>query len=453
MKTIDFKRANVYSLVMDLFYNLWVIILAGIIGFCGCQIYYLAFKKQTYTSSMTIAVNLSGYTTSATVTSLSRTIEICETYESALSSSTLKALVEEDMGEPMTGVVKVKQKGETNLIDISVTDVSSIKAYKTLKSIYKNYPKITEKSLSNIIVSVISAPFLPVSVSNPSASTTYSVVFGVLGALICTLLILFFSFMRDTVKNISDVDTMLECNLFGIVYHVNKRKRKIGLKNDGLLLNNPLIDYSFRNSFSEMAIKLEGVQRTKGVKSVVVTSIAENEGKTTVIVNLAIALANMGKKVVLVDSDLKLPAVYKFFRNVELKPENDISSYISGKSDYDTVLLHDHITNVSLVCGNQKHYNTAKTLGGENYKHLIELLCKDFDFVLIDTPPGGVAIDAETVCEFCDGMLFVVRQDFACVEAINDYVINIDSEKLIGCVFNDVSEFKISRNRIEDQFV
>ena len=112
-----------------------------------------------------------------------------------------------------------------------------------------------------------------------------------------------------------------------------------------------------------MAIKLEGVQRTKGVKSVVVTSIAENEGKTTVIVNLAIALANMGKKVVLVDSDLKLPAVYKFFRNVELKPENDISSYISGKSDYDTVLLHDHITNVSLVCGNQKHYNTAKTLG------------------------------------------------------------------------------------------
>ncbi|MBR4761729.1 MAG: AAA family ATPase [Clostridia bacterium] len=451
MKAIDFKKANAFSLVMDLLYNVWVIALAGIVGFCGCQIYYFAFKKQSYTSSMTIAINLSGYTTSATVTSLSRTIEICEIYESVLASSTLKAIVEEDMGAPMTGEVSVKQNEKTNLIDISVTDTSSQKAYETLKSIFKNYPIITENSLNNIIVSVISAPDLPVSVSNPNASRNVSIFFGFVGAFICTLLIMFFSFMRDTVKNISDVDTMLECNLFGTVYHVNKRKRKIGLKNDGLLLNNPLIDYSFRNSFSEIAIKLESVQRTRGMKSIVVTSIAENEGKTTVIVNIAIALANMGKKVVVVDSDLKLPAVYKFFKQIDIKPENDIISYIKGKSDYNSVVMHDHITGVSIVCGKSKHYNTAKTLSSDAYKELISRLYEDFDFVLIDTPPGGVAIDAETVCEFCDGMLFVVRQDFAYVEAINDYIINFDEEKLIGCIFNDVSELKIRRDKIEEQ--
>ena len=138
---IDFKKANAFTLVMDVVYNIWVIFLAGIIGFCSCQIYYLALKKQTYTSSMTIAVNLSGYTTSATTTSLSRTIEICETYQSVLASNTLKAMVEKDMGQKMTGIVTVKQKEETNLIDISVTDTSSQKAYDTLKSIYKNDQK------------------------------------------------------------------------------------------------------------------------------------------------------------------------------------------------------------------------------------------------------------------------------------------------------------------------
>ena len=171
MKAIDFKRANAFTLVMDVVYNLWVIILAGVIGFCACQIYYLAFKKQTYTSTMTIAVNLSGYTTNATSTSLTRTIEISETYQSVLSSNTLKAMVEEDMKQPMTGTVSVRQKGKTNLIDISVTDFSSQKAYDTLKSIYKNYPRITDNSFNNIIISVISSPFLPTSVSNPSAST------------------------------------------------------------------------------------------------------------------------------------------------------------------------------------------------------------------------------------------------------------------------------------------
>ncbi|MBO4693311.1 MAG: AAA family ATPase [Clostridia bacterium] len=446
MKTIDFKRANAFTLVMDVLYNWWVIILAGIVGFCGCQIYYLAVKKQTYTSSMTIAVNLSGYTTSATSTSLSRTIEISETYQSVLSSSTLKALVEKDMGQPMTGSVSVRQKEKTNLIDIAVTDISSQKAYDTLKSIYKNYPKITDNSFSNIIISVISAPFLPTSVSNPSASMAYSLVFGVLGALICTALILLISFMRDTVKNPSDVDDMLECKLFGSVYHVNKRKRKIGLKNDGLLLTNPLIDYTFRNSFSEIAIKLESIQRTKHMKSIVVTSVAENEGKTTIIVNIAISLAAMGKKVVIVDSDLKLPAVYKFFKQIEIKPENDIYSYITGTTDYESVVLHDKVTDVNIVCGTEKHFNSAKALGEENYINLLHKLEKDFDFVLIDSPPGGVAVDAETICEYCDGMLFVVRQDYVSVEAINDYIINIKSDKLVGCVLNDISELRSKKN-------
>ena len=449
MKAIDFKRANAFTLVMDVVYNLWVIILAGVIGFCACQIYYLAFKKQTYTSTMTIAVNLSGYTTNATSTSLTRTIEISETYQSVLSSNTLKAMVEEDMKQPMTGTVSVRQKGKTNLIDISVTDFSSQKAYDTLKSIYKNYPKITDNSFNNIIISVISSPFLPTSVSNPSASLAYSLVFGVVGALICTLLILLISFMRDTVKNPSDVDDMLECPLFGVVYHVNKKKSKIALENDGLLLTNPLIDYTFRNSFSEIAIKLESIQRTKGVKSIIVTSVAENEGKTTIIVNIAISLASMGKKVVIVDSDLKLPAVYKFFGQIDIKPENDIYSYISGKTDYESVVMHDKITGVSVVCGKNKHYNSAKALGKENYRDLLKRLRDDFDFVLVDSPPGGVAVDAETVCEYCDGMLFVVRQDFVGVEAINDYIINIDKEKMIGCVLNDVSEFK---NRNIDEF-
>ncbi len=450
---IDFKKANAFTLVMDVVYNIWVILLAGVIAFCSCQIYYLALKKQTYTSSMTIAVNLSGYTTSATTTSLSRTIEICETYQSVLSSSTLKAMVEKDMGEKMTGTVTVKQKEETNLIDISVRDTSSQKAYDTLKSIYKNYPRIADNSFNNIIISVISAPFLPTSVSNPSASLAYSLLFGVIGALVCTLIVLFISFMRDTVKNITDVDDMLECKLFGSVYHINKRKRKIGLKNDGLLLTNPLIDYTFRNSFSEMAIKLESVQRTRNIKSVVVTSVAENEGKTTVIVNIAIALAAMGKKVVIVDSDLKLPAVYKFFRQVPISPENDIYTYLSGGTDYESIVKHDDITDVSIVCGTNKHFNSAKILGTETYKQLIKRLNADFDFVLIDSPPGGVAVDAETIAECADGMLFIVRQDYVSVEAINDYVINISKDKLIGCVFNDIYEFKNKKKLIDEQVI
>ena len=453
MKKIDFKRINAFTLVMDVVYNLWVILLAGIIGFCSYQVYFLALKKQTYTSSMTIAVNLSGYTTNATETSLSRTIDISEIYQNVLSSATLRSMVEKDMGDTMTGTITVTQKGKTNLIDIAVTDTSSQKAYDTLNSICKVYPKITAKTFNNIIINVISPPFLPASISNPVASLAYSLVFGVIVAFVCTLLILLISYMRDTVKNISDVDDMLECKLFGSVYHVNKRKRKIGFKNDGLLLTNPLIDYAFRNSFSEIAIKLESIQRTKNIKSLVVTSVAENEGKTTVIVNMAIALAAMGKNVVVVDSDLKLPAVFKFFKHIPITPENDMYNYLSGEIGYESIINKDEITGVSIVCGANKHFNSAKVLGEDTYKQLIKRLTGDFDFVLVDSPPGGVAVDAETICECCDGMLFVVRQDYVSVEAINDYVINIDKDKMIGCIFNDIYEFKGKKDIITDETI
>lgn len=453
MRRIEPKRINAFTLVYDLLYNWWVILLAVIIGFCGCQIYYFAFKTQTYTSAMTISVNLSGYTTNATTTSLSRTIDIAETYKNVLDSDTLRILVEEDMGEPITGTIRVKQKPETNLIDISVTDASSEKAYKTLKSVYENYPKITENSFSNIIISVISGPYLPSSVSNPAASIAYSCLIGLMSAIICIAIILVISFFRDTVKNISDVDDLLECKLFGTVYHINKRKHRIDLKNDGLILSNPLIDYGFRNSFSEMAVKLESLQRTKHIKSVVVTSIAENEGKTTVIVNLAIALAAAGKKVVLLDSDLKLPAVYKFFRHITFKPENELLNYLKGKTDYQSILRYDKQTGVYFISGKEKTFDSAKVISGEAYQSLIKQLENEFDFVLIDTPPGGVAIDAETICDYTSGMLFVVRQDYVSVEAINDYIINIDNSKMLGCVFNDVSQLRVVRPAEEAEYL
>ena len=439
MRELKVSLINPFSLVDDLIRNWWVILLSAVIGFSGFQVYNSAFVVEKYTSTTTVAVNLSGYTDSATATSLSRTIEIAEAFQNVLKSSALIDVVEDEIGSKITGTLTAVQKSETNLIDISVTDVSPEKAYKTLKSVYENHHLLTDSAFSNIVISVVTPPSMATR-SNLMGIIINSCVCAFIMAVLCIIAILTLSYFRDTVKNTSDVEDLLDCKLFGKIDHVNKNSAKLKEKVIGLMMNNPLIDYKFSNCFREMAIKLISLKRTKNIKSIMVTSIAENEGKTTVSVNLALALAETGKKVILVDCDFKLPAVYKFFTNTPITDSQELAHYLKGDTDdYATTVRFDKNTSLYLTGGKKQYRNSSEIINSRRFANFVKLLEENYDFVIIDTPPGGITVDSEIASEKVDGLLLVVRQDFTEVEPINDYISNISSDKLLGCVFNNVS--------------
>lgn len=440
MREVKLKYFNAFTVLRDIIHNIWVIFLAAVIGFCGCQLYHGALAKTRYTSTMTVSVNLSGYTSEATVVTLARVIQITSAFQEVLQSPALVDILTGELGEPITGEITATQVNETNLINISVTDISPEKAYRTLTSVYKNYPKITDSVFNNVVISVISNPNMPSTWSNKRQLRNDSVRCAVIAAALCTLLIFVISYFRDTVKNVTDIEDMLNISVFGTAPHVNKRKSRIKKTNDGILLTNPLISSEYSEAFREMAIKLESLQRTKKIRSVAITSIAENEGKTTVGVNLAIALAELGKRVVLVDADMKLPAVYKFFDKNEAVPEKEFGDCIKGEiDDVMTVVRQDHRTGVYLACGQKGFSDSSELIQSKRFKDALGKLESKFDMVIVDTPPGGVAVDAEIMSENVSELLLVIRQDYVPVDVINDYLLNIDEENTLGCVFNDVT--------------
>lgn len=443
MKEISTKYINPFTLLIDLLRNWWVILLAAVIGFCSSQIYYSAYKIEKFTSTTTIAVNLSGYTDNATVTSLSRTIDISTAFQNVLQSSSLVDIVEEKLGEPLTGTVSAIQKTETNLIDISVTDISPEKAYKTLQLIYENYPVLTDSAFSNIIISVVTPPTMATR-SNYVLQLYKSVFTAFVFAVLCVVIILVISYFRDTVKNVSDVESLLDCKLFGTVNHINKNKAKSKDKLVGLMMTNPLVDYRFGNSFREMAIKLIGLQRKNQIKTVMVTSFAENEGKTTSSVNLAIALAEAGKKTLLMDCDFKLSSDYKFFKDSPVSKDGELASYLLGNGDYSQLVRYSKNYDLYLVGGKKQYRNSSEILNTARFSNLLKAFKEDYDFVIIDTPPAGIAVDSEIVSEKSDASILVVRQDCVTVEQINDYISDINEEKLLGCIFNNVSYLRES---------
>lgn len=441
MKNIELSKVNLYSVFRDLRINFWVIILAAFIGFFGSVTYFSYVHTSRYTSTMTVSVNLSGYTTDSTAVSLTRTVMIAEILDDVFQSDAMRDIVKKEQGTDDVGSISAVQLGETNLISVRVTDKSAEKAYNTLKSVYDNYPKIMNYVFSNVIIRVVENPMMPSGPSNAVSVRNTAVAYGLLAAIAMMGLIVVISYMRDTIKNPSDVEKELDTKLFAVVDRVKTLNRHLPKNKRNLAITNPLVGYKFSESFRRMAVKIESLKRTKGIKTVMVTSVAENEGKTSVSANIAIALAQNGNRVLVVDCDLKKPAIYHFFGGAERTAENDFHKYITEGGDITNYLKCDSETGIYTLDNIKPTPNSAEKLSTSRFKDTIKALKNEFDVIIIDTPPCGLTIDAEIVSTVADVTLLVVRQDFVRVADINDNIASFDKTYLAGCVFNDVINF------------
>ena len=439
MKKFDFSRFNLYTILRDILINWWVILLAVIVGFVGSFSYFTFLHKESYVSSMTVSINLSGYTSEATALSLARTVVIAENLDDVFQSNALRDVVEKDMGTSLTGEIKAEQIPETNLIRISVTDVTPSKAYDTLISIYNNYYKVTDYVFTNVIIRTVANPDMPGTTASAMSTMSYGIVFSILAGVLIVAIIVLLSFLRNTVKNASDVEKELDMKLFGTVFHVKKLSRDLPQAKRRLIITNPLIGPGFANSFKKMAVKIESLCRTKNFKTFMVTSVAENEGKTSASVNMALALAQNGHKVLLIDCDFKNPSVLRFFDDIDKSEEKDFFNLFGSAADVSWFIKQDPSTGLYII-GNSKAYNHSENiLSSSQFSSVFNQLKDMFDFVILDTPPCGMTVDAEILSNVVDAALIVVCQDVVDVSNINDHISNLDKCYLAGCIFNDVS--------------
>ncbi len=453
MRKITLTSLNLYTIVRDLLINAWVIVLALITGFVGSACYYSFLNTKTYSCGMTVSINLSGYTSEATALSLARTVVIAENLDDVFQSNALKDVVEKDLGEKLTGKIQAYQLEETNLVRITVTDTSPEKAYETLVSVYDNYYKVTDYVFTNVIIRTVVNPEMPLQPTGSISPIAGGVIFGLLSALIVTGIIILLSIMRDTVKNVSDVESELGTKLFATVGHIKPLGRDLPPSKRRMIVTNPLISPHFANCFRKIAVKLESMQRSKGVKTVMITSVTENEGKTSVAVNIAITLAQNGHSVLILDGDFKNPSVFRFFDNIENPEHADFYNYFNSATSLSQYIKREPLTGLSML-GNAKAYSgSAEILSSSQFSSVLEELKSMFDFVIVDTPPCGITVDAEIISNIVDVSLLVVRQDVVTVADINDQIENIDNGRLAGCIFNDVAVFGRREESIDGYYI
>ena len=144
------------------------------------------------------------------------------------------------------------------------------------------------------------------------------------------------------------------------------------------------------------------------VKIMSLTSCVPNEGKSMVSFNLAISMAETGKKVLFIDADLRKSVLIGRYKiNKAIK---GLTQYLSGVEQLDDVRYSTNVKNMDLILSGPVPPNPAELLNNEKFTELLETARKEYDYVIIDTPPIGQVIDPAIVAQQTDGVIFLISQ-------------------------------------------
>lgn len=434
---------ELHSLLKDITKNFWVVILCSLIGALGYYLINHASYKPMYTSTATLSVLNSGSVTASYATYTIST-EKANVLVNVFTEPTIKEAAAEYLEiDSFDGTVSARVLDQTNFIELQVTSNHPEKSYRLLNAIIKSHHKVSDKIFRNAGVTVISMPTVPISPSNYISNKDLSLVVAACATLSLALIIAL-SLMRNTVKKESDFNDKVESKLIATITHEDKRmtlrdmrqKKKKGL----LIHSNAFISLRFTENFHKIAAKLEHKKNQTNEKVFAITSVAENEGKSTCAANIAVSLADRGNKVILLDLDFKKPALYKIFSET-VKENGEISDLLSEKISFDDFAIRQFKkTSLYLAINTKADSSYRNYIESGSIVKLIDNLKKLYDFIIVDTAPLSLDASVTDIIGMVDKTLLIVRTDTVKVSAINDAITTVSkiSSNLAGCILNDI---------------
>lgn len=430
------------SLVRDVVRSFWAIILIAFVALMGIDVVEKSIYTPTYTSSAVLVIR-SKLGTGGVYDSFSTSAEMAEIYTSVFKQNSIKKLAAENIGlDSFEGTIVTSVSNGTNLLNISVKAADPELAFKLLKSVLEVYPEVSEAVFTNAVLDILSEPKMPTRPSN-SRLTVYRKHIIVLAMLFEGGMIVLLSLLRGTVKEEKNFSDKVDAKLIGSVSHEKthlSKEERFKHKKRAMLINDAYSSLRFTEDYQKLATKLEYMNRNQSKKSFVITSVAENEGKSTIAANLSIALSERGYNVILVDLDIHKPAIYKIF-DFNDTVETDFSDVFSQKIALIDFKFYRYRKSSLTIAFNQKiHQDESPIISSGVIKSCLEELKDKADFIIFDTPPISVSADAVTISCVTDAVFLVVRTDSVPVEDINEAILNITDAggNLEGCILNDV---------------
>ncbi len=200
------------------------------------------------------------------------------------------------------------------------------------------------------------------------------------------------------------------------------------------------VPFSVVEAYKNIRVQLTNILEKCGGKAIAISSPNASEGKSTTSINIAITLSQLNKKVVLIDTDIRRGTIHR-----RLKIDNEIgcTDILAGIAPLEQAVKH-YNTYLDIITAGQNYSNNSELFDSKEFDDLLNQLNKEYDYILIDTPPVNLVSDALVISKKCDGLIYVIRSKVTTYEAIKDAVsctekLNVN---LLGVIINAVDSNK-----------
>lgn len=453
---------DLYSVVMDVVKE-WLSILllalaAGILAF----VVLTNYRPLKYATTATLVVNnvnenenVNSYSGNEVYDNLNYGADSASRLKNILESKELKDTVAKELGlQQFDGSTSAQTLGESNLLEITVRSKSPYIAYKEAESILRNYMEFSGDLVGGTELTVLEQPKVQEKPEHPLENLKYSILFGgFVFAAACAVLALL-SIMRDTIHNSSEVESKVDAKLLATIMHEKKHRRgkkRVGGEKASILITDPVTSFQYAEDMSKLAARIINEMTENNQKVLLVSSAMENEGKSTVSANIALAMAQINKRVVLVDMDFRKPSMFKILNMqnatfeelgvaMELASKNKNADY---REIVQSLLCNVPGTDLSVVL-NRKAVPQAVEKYSEFISAFVEELKKEADFIILDTAPISLVSDAEELATVADTSIIVIRQHWIEAREINDTIDALGGkDRMLGCVFNNARKSSV----------
>ena len=292
------------------------------------------------------------------------------------------------------------------------------------------------------IVDVATLPIHPI----PKNESRFYLLGLVIGLGLGLGLAFFVEFNDTTLKSNEDIEKHLSLPVLGTIPHI-ARKNGAGKKDASgqIVITDPHHLFSFEGddsviteSYRSLRTNISFVSPDKALKTVLITSAGPGEGKSLTASNLAMAYAQMGKRTLLIDTDLRRPVLHHIFGAKREPGFSDL--FIGDDPNFDAVIKTTPKSNLFLITAGIFTPNPAELLGSYKMEKLNAYFRANFDMVFFDTPPVVAVTDSTLLGTKMDGLLLVIKshhtdRDIA-LWAVNS--LRKVGIKVLGSVFNDI---------------
>lgn len=419
------EKIDLIRLIRALWKKLWIVVLAGIIGGAASYAWTDYNTVPIYQSSAMLYVN-SAISVGSSGSGLSSKISLAtakgliDTYIVVLNTrETLNDVIDYaglnySWGQ-LKGMISAAPVNDTEIFQITVTSTDPEEAELIANAVVEILPKRISTIIEGASVQVVDHAVLPSTPIN-GGHRSDTLKGALLGMILSGGLIVLFALFDIMIRSAEDIEKICKYPILTAIPDMGSgsgKKKKTIAQEKGENLYGEHISFDASEGYKLLRTKIQFSFADESDSHVIgVSSALAGEGKSITTINLAYALAQMEKKVLLIDCDLRRPSVAA---RLDLKREPGLSNYLTRQASVGDVIQlckMDDKVSMSVIVAGKTPPNPIELLSCAKMEKTMEAFRGHYDYILLDLPPIDEVSDAMAVSGLTDGMLMVVRQDY-----------------------------------------